>query len=84
MTCRPTRTCVISILSWLLLSCALAAQARALEVLRREELAHYLRSISPDLGPAECSLRAMKELRRVLRLRGVALVFRDGSAHCSI
>lgn len=48
--------------------------------LRREELAHFLRNISPDLGPAECSLRAMKELRRVLRFRGVALVFRDGDA----
>lgn len=48
--------------------------------LRREELAHYLRSLSPDLGPVECSTRALSELRRVLHLRGVALVFRDGGA----
>ncbi len=48
--------------------------------LRREELAHFLRSLSPDLGPGECTVRAIEELRRVLHLRGVALVFRDGGA----
>lgn len=46
--------------------------------LRQEELTHYLRSLSPDLGPAECSKRALDELRKVLDLRGVALLFRDG------
>lgn len=46
--------------------------------LRREELAHFMRSLSPDLGPIECSTRALDELRSVLHLRGVALVFRDG------
>lgn len=48
--------------------------------LRREELAHYLRSLSPDLGPVECTTRALGELRSVLNLRGVALVFRDGDS----
>ncbi len=48
--------------------------------LRREELAHFLRNLSPDLGPVECAMRAMEELRDVLHLPGTALVFRDGGA----
>lgn len=46
--------------------------------LRREELAHFLRNLSPDLGATECTHRALAELRKVLRLRGVALLLRDG------
>jgi signal transduction histidine kinase len=48
--------------------------------LRQAELQAFMQSLSPELGPLECCRRALAELRRVLRLRGAALVLRDGTA----
>ena len=45
---------------------------------RREELQNFLHAMSPELGVTECCRRAMGELRRVMQLRGVAILLNDG------
>jgi signal transduction histidine kinase len=47
---------------------------------RQAELQAFMQSLSPELGARECCRRALVELRRVLGLRGAALVLRDGTA----
>jgi signal transduction histidine kinase len=37
-----------------------------------------LQTLSPDLGPVECCRRALGELVRVMRVRGAAILLRDG------
>ncbi len=47
------------------------------DVRRRDELQQFMQTLSPKLGAAECSRRALAELGRVMRLRGAALLFGD-------
>ena len=54
-------------------------------VLRRREhlwneLHAFLGTLDPDAGIAECCRRALRELVRVLGLRGAAIILRDGEA----
>jgi signal transduction histidine kinase len=47
---------------------------------RRDELQAFLHTLSPDLGASECCQRAVVEAVRVMRLRGAAILLRDGAA----
>ena len=46
----------------------------------REELQVFLHTLSPELGLTECCGRALAEVTRVMRLRGAAILRRDGEA----
>jgi len=50
------------------------------DVRRRDELQAFMQALSPALGGSECCRRALAELARVMRLRGAALLFREGDA----
>jgi signal transduction histidine kinase len=45
---------------------------------RQEELRAFLHALSPELGAGECCRRALAEVRRVMQLRGAAILLRDG------
>jgi signal transduction histidine kinase len=47
---------------------------------RQAELQTALHRVPPELGPLECCRRALADLCRVMRLRGAAIVLRDGGA----
>lgn len=48
--------------------------------LRRQELQAFVHELAPELGTAECCRRAVAEVVRVERLRGAAVLLRDGDA----
>jgi signal transduction histidine kinase len=47
---------------------------------RQAELLAFVRELSPELGTLECARRGLAEIARVMRLRGAAIVLRDGEA----
>ena len=46
---------------------------------RRAELQAFLHALSPEQGALECCRLALAEARRVMELRGVAILLRDGA-----
>jgi signal transduction histidine kinase len=47
---------------------------------RHAELQRALHDLSPELGAHECCSRALRELNRVLQLRGSCILLRDGGS----
>jgi signal transduction histidine kinase len=47
---------------------------------RWAELQEFLYTLSPELGASECCRRALAEVVRLMKLRGAAILLRDGEA----